>query len=433
MVRPLPRRPSEGAMRNAVRISAGLHVLLIAASLLKLPWQSAEIEPAISIAEVSILSESEFNAAISQAPQVVPMANLNNLAAPSFEDLDAARPDDEMDVTINDLDGPDDPSDADAEADLTAVLVRNQVEVDSDVTSLAPSLPGAFDTALAPTTSTPAERRPQSVARPAGISSPRPQAPSLRIDTTPAAPPPEEARPDEETNEEIELSTEGTIEQEPQEATAPEEAATEIVPEIAEDLPEPELAPLAEDPLDELVAEAPETGAPLTSARPQARPEIREPEPEPVQTAQTEPETPPAAAEEPASEPASEPVAEPTQTASNAPASGPPIGSGPIDAVRRGMGDHWNINFQGVAGWETFIVTMRFNLSPDGQLVGDPEPIVPQRIDGGFTVAARDARSAIIRAARAGVFAALPRESYGRWQTIEMTFDPGRNAVGFGS
>ena len=112
---------------------------------------------------------------------------------------------------------------------------------------------------------------------------------------------------------------------------------------------------------------------------------------------------------------------------------GPPLGTAPIDAVKRGMASHWSINFQGAPNWETFVVTMRFELSRDGQLLGDPVPIVPQRVDGGFAVAARDARSAIIRAARAGVFASLPPESYGRWQTIEMTFDPGRQSIGFGS
>ena len=108
-------------MRNALKISAGLHALLIVASLVSIPWFDRNEEETIRVAQVSILTESQFDAAVSQAPQTVPMTTLDALAAPGEENLDAARPDAEMDVTINELDGPDAPTEADAQADLSAV------------------------------------------------------------------------------------------------------------------------------------------------------------------------------------------------------------------------------------------------------------------------------------------------------------------------
>ena len=413
-------------MRRAIGISAGLHLSLLALSFLSLDWLGPDEEEPIRFTEVTMLTESQFDAAISRAPDIVAMETLGQMMAPSFGDLDAIQPGAEMDVTINDVVGPDDPSEADAEADLTAVLVTNQVEVDSDITTLAPSLPGSFDSALSTPTAQADERRPTSIARPAGISSPRPQAPSLRIDTTPAAPPPEDAETADDTQEEIPLSQDGTVDQQPQEATAPEEAATEIVPEIAEDQPDP--VPLEEAPLDEepLADAVPETGAPTASVRPQPRPEIRNPQPEPIETA------------EPAPTPEPEPAeAQPVETAA-APSTiaeqGPPIGSAPIDAVRRGMQNTWNVGaLQGAPDWETLVVTLRFELTRDGQISSDPVPIGAQRTDGAFGLAIQTARRAIVLAARQGVFANLPAESYGRWQTIEMTFDPGRNSIGFGS
>ena len=83
-------------MRNAVKISDGLHALLIAVSLVSIPWFENDDEEMIRIAEVSIITESQFDAAISQAPSTVPTTTLDSMVAPGFQDLDAARPDAEM-------------------------------------------------------------------------------------------------------------------------------------------------------------------------------------------------------------------------------------------------------------------------------------------------------------------------------------------------
>ncbi|WP_316015754.1 hypothetical protein [Roseobacter sp. HKCCA0434] len=421
-------------MRRALRISAGLHAALIAASLIQLPWIVEDEEEVITSAEVSILTEDEFNAAISQAPEIVPTDIGNMMSMPLDEFEDALTPDAEMDVTINDVEGPDDPSEADAQADLTALLVEDQIRVETETTALNDTLDGDVDTAVLMPTARPTPSRPSSMSRPTGMV--RPQAPSLRIDSTPAAPPPEDARRDDERQEEIELSENGELDELPQEATAPEEAADRVIPELPDELAE-------------TGTDAEEEGeiAPVASVRPRARPARREPvEEEPLEVAETpiedplpEPEPEPASEPEPEPEPtpaptpAEETPAETEQPATPQVAQGPPIPSGPINLVRQGVGDRWNISFQGIENWQSFRVTVRFELTPDGQLSGEPRAIVPQNLEGGFGVAFNAAVRAIKRAAQEGVFAVLPRESYGRWQVIEMTFDPSSQSVGFGS
>ncbi|WP_185804341.1 hypothetical protein [Pontivivens nitratireducens] len=425
-------------MRNALKISAGLHALLIVASLVSIPWFDRDEEETIRVAQVSILTESQFDAAVSQAPQTVPMTTLDALAAPGEENLDAARPDAEMDVTINELDGPDAPTEADAQADLSAVLTTNRVTVDDEVTTLAPELPGAFDTALNSPVARP-EPRPESLDRPAGMSPPRPQAPSLRIDTAPAAAPPEDVRTADETQEEIRLSTEGTTDLPPQEATAPEEAATEIIPEIAEDLPEPEPTPLDTDPLDAdpldaLAAEpAPQDdGAPLASVRPQARPEIREPVTQPVRTVETT-EQPAEPVEPAASTPDQPPAVDAPERQATSIPQGPPLTSGEIGNLTSAISSKWNVGrVAGLEGGDQLVVTVGITLDRSGRVVGDVRPIRPSSPDGAYALAFSVARSAIMQASNAGAII-LPVDKYGQWQEIEITFDPSKTVVGFGS
>lgn len=417
-------------MRNAVKISAGLHALAILASLFSIPWFDRDEEETIRVAEVTIMTESEFDAAMSRAPIIVPITLPPVLAAPGEEDLAAARPDAEMDVSISDLGGPDAPSDADAEADLSAVLTTNQVQVDDTVSTLAPELPSTFDTALNTPTSRP-EPRPQPVTRPTGMTPPQPEAPSLRIDTTPAAPQAEDVRTDDTTQDEVKLSTDGTTELTPQEATAPEEAATEIIPEIAEELPEPTPAPLAPDPLDELVAEVPtpEVSAPLVSARPQARPDIPQPVAEPVRTV----EAPTPQPTQPATQPAETAVENAPERTATAIPQGSPLTSGEIGNFTSAISSKWNVGrVAGLEGGDQLVVTVGITLDRNGRVVGDVRPIQPRSPDGAYGLAFSVARSAIIQASNAGAII-LPPDKFGQWQEIEITFDPSKTTVGFGS
>ncbi|QPH55679.1 hypothetical protein [Pontivivens ytuae] len=432
-------------MRRAFAISAGLHALFIALSFGQFELWESEEEPIVITAEVTLMSEAEFDAATSVAPEFVP-SEIGLIAAPTALDLDALRPDDEMEVTINDVEGPDDPSEADAEADLSAVLVQNQVSANTQTAALAPNLPQSFDLGISTPNTQPTERRPQQALRPASMTRPTPQRPSLRIDTTPAAPPPEDAEEADERQEEIATGEEANTEEEAQEATAPEEAATEIVPEIAEDLPEPEETPAPlEDDLPETDVAEQEPPAPLTSAPPRARPR---PEPEEVEVAEAEEETPveeapvevaeepePEPAEEPAEEPAAE---EPVETVATAEATadvptGPPLTPGEIGGFTNAISSKWNIGrVLGMENGESLIVTVAFSLDRSGQVVNDDVRLIrPGSADGPYSIAFQAARSAVLQASRQGAFQ-LPPDKYGQWQDVEVTFDPSRGAEGVG-
>ncbi|MEL6466964.1 MAG: energy transducer TonB [Pseudomonadota bacterium] len=230
--------------------------------------------------------------------------------------------------------------------------------------------------------------------------------PSERVAPEPVAPPAPEAAPDEVQQDAVTESETGESQVEEQEATAPEEAATEIVTE-------------AEEP----------SGAPTASLRPPAR----RPSP-PVQTA------------EPESEAEAEP--EPTQTAEPADTSedvndalrealggaeqeipqGPPLSAGEKDALRVAVSNCWNVGSLSSEALQTTVV-VTVDMTQDGK------PVVPTirlaSSSGGSQAAAQQAfeaaRRAIIRCTRDGYD--LPVEKYGQWKEIEMTFNPERMRI----
>ncbi|SLN67575.1 hypothetical protein ROJ8625_03464 [Roseivivax jejudonensis] len=211
--------------------------------------------------------------------------------------------------------------------------------------------------------------------------------------------------------------------QEPQEAQAPEAAASEIVTE-------------AEEP----------SRAPDASVRPRVRPArptpVAEPDPEP----EPEPDTQTAAAPEPESEPAPEPEPEPQQTPPEDLGSGiedalaealggggttdpqpdvpvgPPMTSGERDAFRVAVQSCWVVDVGSQAANVT--VTIGMDMQQSGQVVTDS--IERLSASGGdaraIETAFQAARRAILRCQGDGYD--LPSEKYGQWDRIEITFDP---------
>ncbi|MFL4470473.1 hypothetical protein ACERZ8_11505 [Tateyamaria armeniaca] len=191
---------------------------------------------------------------------------------------------------------------------------------------------------------------------------------------------------------------------EEQEATAPEEAATEIVTE-------------AEEP----------SNAPTTSPRPPStRPSA------PVRTAQ--PETPAPAAETPTPAPA------PTDDAVNDALrqalgggeedvpQGPPLTAGEKDALRVAVSSCWNVGSLSTEALGTTVV-VTVDMTQDGKPVNSSIRLASH--SGGSAAAANQAfeaaRRAIIRCTRDGY--GLPADKYGQWKEIEMTFNPERMRI----
>jgi len=184
---------------------------------------------------------------------------------------------------------------------------------------------------------------------------------------------------------------------EEQEATAPEEAATEIVTE----------------------AERPETPAPAASVRPRARP---------ARAAETE--TAAAPAEPPVPDTDRDAVSDALAAAlsdesvpATRRASGPPLSAGEKDALRVAVQQCWNVGSLSSEALATTVV-VAVEMAETGR--PDTASIRMLRHSGGSAQAARQAfeaaRRAIIRCGADGY--ELPQEKYAQWRDIEMTFNP---------
>jgi hypothetical protein len=199
------------------------------------------------------------------------------------------------------------------------------------------------------------------------------------------------------------------VAEEPQDATAPEEAATEIVTE----------------------AERPRDPAPATSLRPRARPAQParpDPAPEaaPVETA-TRPEPPPQTPTPPATDrdAVTDALAAALGQGTPAPSrpAGPPLTAGEKDALRVAVQRCWNVGSLSSDALATTVVVGVQMLE-----TGKPDVASIRMLSqsGGSATAARQAyeaaRRAIIRCGADGFD--LPPEKYAQWRDIEMTFNP---------
>ncbi|MEO0682075.1 MAG: hypothetical protein AAF192_16850, partial [Pseudomonadota bacterium] len=189
-------------------------------------------------------------------------------------------------------------------------------------------------------------------------------------------------------------------------AAAPREATTQIVTE-ADDTSEESLA-------------APVASA-LPVGRPDAPPPAPQPDPEPPQDqsiAAVETETTPAPAA---------PAPAPSAPTGGAAAQGPAIPTGAIEGVRTRLSNAWNVSIlSSLPNYEELVVTLSLPMGRDGKPAGRPSLISPspRPSDPRWTRAIQFAERALMRAAGRGFD--LPAESYGRWQTIEVTFNPRR-------
>ena len=225
--------------------------------------------------------------------------------------------------------------------------------------------------------------------------------PIERVAPEPIAQPEPEAVPDPVQQEAVAPEAEGEApKEEPREATAPEEATTEIVTEA--------------------------TSAPAASTRPPGRrpaappPRVAE-APEPV----VEAERPSGEAETPATPVNNDDVLAALQAAQEAVAapSGPPLSAGERDALRVAVSKCWNIGSLSTEALGTTVV-IAVKMNKNGTPV--TETIRMLSSSGGSNAAAQrvfdSARRAIIRCGARGYD--LPQEKFSQWQNIEMTFDP---------
>jgi hypothetical protein len=273
-------------------------------------------------------------------------------------------------------------------------------DVAPDVSELIP-LPNAEVSDAAPLLPTPEPE--VAVESPETSETPVPQA-SVRVAPEAVTAPDPEARPDPVEQDAVQQAEIGETVVEPQEATAPEEAAIEIVTE-------------AEQP----------AAAPETSLRPPPRRTTRPA----VQTAETsEPAAEPVAQEQSGFPAVDDALAEALGQVMETPRapSGPPLSAGEKDALRVAVQDCWNVGSLSSLALETTVV-VAVSLTQDGK------PVVPSirqvGSEGGTSASVNQAfetaRRAIIRCGARGF--QLPSDKYNQWKDIEMTFNPERMRI----
>ena len=235
----------------------------------------------------------------------------------------------------------------------------------------------------------------------------RPQPrPAPRVAPEPVAPPEPDVRVDDVARPEVAPEEGADTAEEQQEATAPEEATTEIVTE----------------------AERPETPAPTASVRPRARPPRPAPSETETETATAPPEptppepTPPETDRDAVQDALAAALGEQSAPAERG-ASGPPLSAGEKDALRVAVQQCWNV---GSLSSEALATTVVVAVSMTE--TGKPERSSIRMLShsGGPADAAQQAyeaaRRAIIRCGADGFD--LPQEKYAQWRDIEMTFNP---------
>lgn len=337
-------------------------------------------------AEVSIVSESEFAAMSAAAPAPSAQSEAPAQTAPARTIPAPPRP-------------------------QPAATPEPPVE---RVPSPQPPQQQAFD-APQPPQQAPVENvpPPQPVIAPAISDKPKPR-PVQRVAPTPTEAPPPDARTAQTRQDEVRPDPAAQAQEvkPAQQATAPEEATSQIVTEATQ--------------TDEQ-ASAPPPVAPSTSAPPRHRP--KETKPAPTQTAAAE------TASQPNAKPTTDAIADAVAAAVSQPdtprgtggngraASGPPVTSGDKDAFRVAVQACWNVGSLSSEALRTTVI-VGFSMTPDGKPVSSSMQMV--EYSGGSEAAARQAyeaaRRAIIRCGADGY--GLPPEKYDHWRDVELVFNP---------
>lgn len=426
-------------MRTGLIISASAHVIALGFALIDgLVSAQPAADQELVLDGVQMISEAQFEALISSEPAFIP-AGLVALGAPEQLEQGAQTSLAETSVEVNDVDGPDDPSERDGDPNLSAVLNVLQVESTQETSELASVVPRAPVLGLArPTAPSAQAPRPQGAAPTLGRSAPA--RPSLNIDTRPSAPPPEETRTAETDQSEIadtSEATEETPEDDAREETARQEAATDIIPQIAESDAPPTEAIDASDPdaEREAVAETSRTdiaelidpdkqisGAPLSARAPLARPSNEQPVTDSTDIAR---------ASEVESLPRPAPPQDPNLDSNGYPI-GAPISGSERDGLIRAIGNHWNISvLEGLPDADNLVVVVGVTLNVDGSIVNNEvRPIEPANPQGPYLRAFQAAQRAILQAGFRGEIN-MPADKYARWREVEITFAPGTKQIGF--
>ncbi len=377
-------------MKTGFIISGVLHGIILLLILFRLPWGSADEDDFLQITNVTMLSESQYAAAVSQAPDM-PDMDMLSMSQPETDVNDAARPEDDTNPEETEIDITEAPSARDADPDLTAVERLAQPEV--AVTTFQPVAPelspqiapsigsGTTGNSVAVTLSAPPV--PRAAPRISSVAAPPVPDAARQSDINTAATIPDETTPD-------------PIEEQPAEATP--EAVTEIVPEAQPDAPPADAAPPERIPVRRSV-NAEENAADIArKIREQEEADIRALLNQAVSEATAEVDEPTAA---------SPPTAQ--------------LSAAQSQGIGEAVSQNWNKSIVlGKENYEDLVVKIAVIVGPDGAIIGDVQPIDPANPTGNFKIAYDAARRAVLRA---GVIP-LPAGQFPEGVRLILRFDP---------
>ncbi|MEO3415556.1 energy transducer TonB [Roseovarius sp. CAU 1744] len=361
-------------MNTGQIISGAGHLALIGWALFGGVFRAEPLPFAVT--DVTAISGEEYAALI--APQTAPETAVD-IAAPEAPEVEESAPDlgsgadDQPEITQPEVAATPPP---DTRPEVTEVTPPAEAEVSDEAPELTPP---AEDTAVLVPDVAP-EAQPQD---------------ADRVAPEPVAQPEPDTQVDDVVQPETVPDQAADTPREETDATAPEEATTEIVTE----------------------AEEPAQAAPSRSLRPQTRPARPEPQAE-TQTAQQAPDEP--AVDNNAVDDAVAAAIGGAETGTATP-SGPPMTRGEKDALRVAVQRCWNV---GSLSTDALQVTVVVGVTLDS--AGKPTSIKQLSATGGsggaVSKAYEAARRAVLRCGANGFD--LPRDKYDHWRDIEMTFNP---------
>ncbi|WP_340109087.1 hypothetical protein [Pikeienuella sp. HZG-20] len=383
-------------MKTGASISGGAHGALIALVVLSGAFFSGGRERPVNIAEVTLMSGAEFEAAMSAAPKFDP----DLPAAP-----EALNPGEERaDVKIAEEDAAPSTQAAPAPPEAPArgeVVTPPTVEAptahiaDVGERAAGPAAPEA-ETLVAAADASP-ELAPVAEMATAPAPAPRPAAPEVE-ETTPEPPPVEAVEPAPAPEPEPEPEPAPQPEPEPQPAPEPE--------------PTPAPAPAEETPPEQV--EEPTTPAPKLSPPPPTKPKDL--------------------AEARKAERLAREAKTPEETGATKAADAPSGGGttrtvGQLsfrdkDALRIGIKGYFSPP-TGLANADQLMVKLRIEVSEAGKIVSGPTVLEPSgALDPQHEALRRAGALALRKSEAAGVFSRLPRDKYERWRVMNVIFTP---------
>lgn len=352
---------------------------------------TAKEMPEVTVAEVSLMTSSEFDAMMEASPAAAPAEPAAQPDAPAEQPAEPAQP--------KPTEPPPVVEDIPAEVPVS--------DAPQPIEAPEPVAPIADTEQPVPVAPSDVKPKPRPIDRVAAVPvDSTVDAPEIADTVTPKAS--EDAAPDAPV-----------IEDQPE--AAPEEATTQIVTEAVE----------TEDNAPQLpkMASLPPRSRPKDLVKPEQPPEeqVASAEPAPEDTADADAAAIAAAVAAAASEATADAPAEPTDTGaasgeSNAP-SGPPMTGAETDAMRVAVQACWNVGALSMEALRTTVV-VGVSVNQDGK--PDSASVKLVSSDGGDDTAVGQAfeaaRRAIIRCGSKGF--PLPPEKYDQWKELELVFDP---------